>query len=340
MKFGFMEDFRNPVQWRRPFPEFYEAILAQIAHAEALGYDNVWLTEHHFTDDGYNPSLMPTAAAVAARTSTIRLGTFILIAPYQHPLRIAEDTACVDIFSDGRFDLGLGQGYSHYEFEALDIPRKERGPRLRESIELVERLFTEERVSHQGRFTTLNDARLSPTPVQQPHPPLWVGARAPKAIKYAARKGYHLMCTIGPDPAPLYIQTLQEEGRNPEDFNIAQLRMVYCAETEEQAWEDTQDHLFHLMDFYQDILSEANDAEGDDRPLPFTTPEEIRHSAFANLGMIGTPDQVAEKMETFCQEYKCTHFVMGTQFPGLDPEKANRSFELFAREIMPHFRDR
>jgi alkanesulfonate monooxygenase SsuD/methylene tetrahydromethanopterin reductase-like flavin-dependent oxidoreductase (luciferase family) len=94
------------------------------------------------------------------------------------------------------------------------------------------------------------------------------------------------------------------------------------------------------MDFYQDILSEANDAEGDDRPLPFTSADEIRHSAFAKLGMIGTPEQVAEKMEVFCQEYHCTHFVMGTQFPGLDPNKANRSLELFAREVMPQFRNR
>jgi len=340
MKFGFMEDFRNPVKWRRPFPEFYQAILEQIAHGEDLGYDNVWLTEHHFTEDGYNPSIMPTAAAVAARTSRIRIGSFILLAPFQHPIRIAEDTACVDILSNGRFDLGLGQGYSHYEFETFNIPRKERGPRLRESIKLVNRLFTEDKVSFEGQFTTVNNATLSPKPVQKPHPPLWIGARAPKAIENAARMGYYLMCTIGPDPAPLYIQTLKEEGRNPDDFNIAQLRMVYCAETEDQAWEDAQDHLFHLMDFYQDILSEANDAEGDDRPLPFDNPEDIRHSAFADVGMIGTPDQVAEKMETFCQNFKCTHFIMGTQFPGLDPAKGTRSLELFAREVMPHFKNR
>jgi alkanesulfonate monooxygenase SsuD/methylene tetrahydromethanopterin reductase-like flavin-dependent oxidoreductase (luciferase family) len=340
MKFGFMEDFRNPVKWRRPFPEFYESILDQIAHGEALGYDNVWLTEHHFTEDAYNPSLMPTAAAVAARTSTIRLGTFILIAPYQQPIRIAEDTACVDIFSNGRFDLGLGQGYSHYEFETLDIPRGERGARLRESIGVVKRLFTEESVTHDGRFSTLKGAKLSPKPVQQPHPPLWIGARAPTAIKNAARLGYHLMCTIGPDPAPLYRQTLEEEGRNPDDFNIAQLRMVYCAETEDQAWEDVQDHLFHMLDFYQDILSEANDAEGDDRALPFNSAAGIRHSPFAAASMIGTPDQVAEKMETFCQEYQCTHFIMNSQFPGQDPVKTNRSMELFAKEVMPAFRDR
>ena len=106
MRFGFMEDFRNPLKWRRPFPDFYEALLHQIERAEDLGYDHVWLTEHHFTEDGYNPSLLPTAAAIASRTTRIRIGTFILLLPYQHPVRCAEDVACVDIFSNGRFDFG------------------------------------------------------------------------------------------------------------------------------------------------------------------------------------------------------------------------------------------
>ena len=91
MQFGFMEDFRNPQPWRRPYPELYRALLDQIVRAEELGYDNVWLTEHHFTEDGYNPSLLPTAAAVAARTSRIRIGTFVLLLPFQHPVRVAED---------------------------------------------------------------------------------------------------------------------------------------------------------------------------------------------------------------------------------------------------------
>ena len=81
MRFGFMEDFRNPVKWRRPFPAFYREIMDQIVRAEELGYDNVWLTEHHFTEDGYNPALMPTMTAIATRTSRIRIGSFILLMP-------------------------------------------------------------------------------------------------------------------------------------------------------------------------------------------------------------------------------------------------------------------
>ncbi|TDJ63297.1 MAG: LLM class flavin-dependent oxidoreductase [Proteobacteria bacterium] len=340
MRFGIMEDFRNPLKWRRPFPEFYNAILDQIVRAETLGYDNVWLTEHHFTEDGYNPSLLPTAAAIAARTSRIRIGSFILLLPYQHPVRAAEDVACIDILSNGRFDFGIGQGYSYHEWNALCMDRRTRGMRMREGIDIIKRLFTEERVSYDGRYTQIKDLTLSPKTVQQPHPPIWIGARGPKAIRNAAKLGYHLMATLGPDPAPLYIETLKAEGRDPKLFNIAQLRMVYLANSNAQAWDECQDHLWHLLTFYQDILAEANDADGDDKPLPASGPAELRHSPLAAQMLIGSPDDVGKKLEHFCQNHQCTDFIMDMQFPGIDPAKATRSMELFARELMPNFRDK
>lgn len=338
MRFGFMEDFRNPVKWRRPFPELYAAILEQIVRGEELGYDNVWLTEHHFTEDGYNPALMATASAIAVRTSRIRIGSFILLLPFLHPVRAAEDVTCADIFSNGRIDLGIGQGYSYHEWKAFCMNRSERGERMREGIELMRRLFTEEQVSFEGRFTKVADMTLSPKPVQQPHPPIWIGARGPKAVKRAAEMGYHLMATLGPDPAPLYVETLKAGGRDPADFKIYQLRMVYCAQTEDRAWEECQHHLFHLFDFYHDILAEAKDAEGDDAPLPITRAEDIRHSPLAEHLMIGTPEQVARKLEKFRRDYLCTDFIMDCQFPGLDPRLGTRSLELFAKEVMPAFR--
>jgi alkanesulfonate monooxygenase SsuD/methylene tetrahydromethanopterin reductase-like flavin-dependent oxidoreductase (luciferase family) len=333
-----MQDFRNPLPWRRPYPELYKALLDQIVRAEELGYDNAWLTEHHFTEDGYNPSLLPTAAAVAARTSRIRIGTFVLLLPFQHPVRVAEDATCVDIFSNGRFDLGVGQGYSYKEFNALCMRREERSARLAEGVELISRLWTEEHVTFTGKFTQVKDLRLEPRPVQQPHPPIWIGARAEKAIRRAARLGHPLLATGGPDPAPIYVQTLKECGREPTDFSIGQLRFVYVAETEDKAWEDTQDHIQSMMQFYSEILAEANDAPGDDQLWQFERPQDIRHSAFAEGAMIGTPDQVAKKLERFCQDFLCTHFIMGTQLPGLDPKKGTQSLELFAKEVMPSFR--
>jgi len=338
MRFGFMQDFRNPQPWQRPSAELYRALLDQIVRAEELGYDNVWLTEHHFTEDGYNPSLLPTASAIATRTSRIRIGTFVLLLPFQHPVRLAEDTNCVDIWSNGRFDLGVGQGYSYKEFDAFCMKREERSARLTEGVQLMQRLWTEENVTFAGRFTQVKGLTLSPKPVQQPHPPLWIGARTEKATRRAARLGCHLMATIGPDPAPWYLVALKECGRNPADFSIAQLRLVYVAETEDQAWEDTQEHIHSMMEFYGHILAEANDAPGDEQVWQFKQPQEIRNSAFGRAVMIGTPDQVARKLEQFRKDFVCTHFIMSTQLAGMDPKKATRSLELFAKEVLPSFR--
>jgi len=174
-----------------------------------------------------------------------------------HPLRAAEDVALVDILSNGRFDLGIGQGYSYHEFNAFNIDRSTRCKRYRENIKIIKRLFTEQAVSEAGEFTQLTNARLSPKPVQQPPPPIWVGARGPKAITRAARDGYNLICTFGKDPAPLYIETLRACGRNPADFRVGQLRMIYLADSEDQAWEECQDHLFHALEFYADIFADA-----------------------------------------------------------------------------------
>ncbi|MCC2655291.1 MAG: luciferase-like protein [Panacagrimonas sp.] len=339
MKMGVMFDFRNPEPWRKPYPEFYKSQIDQIVRTEELGFDNCWLTEHHFVEDGYNPATLTVAAAVAARTHRIRIGTFVLLMPFHNPVRLAEDVVSVDILSNGRFDLGVGQGYRAGEFSAFKIPRKERAPRMQEGIELVEKLFNEKNVTFNGRFTQVEGMTLYPRPVQEPLP-IWIGCRAEKATARAARMGFHLMATIGPDPAPTYRQQLKDAGRNPADFNVAQLRVVYTAKTADQAWEEAAPHLHHMLRLYGVWLSEANDAEGDAAMSEIPPPEKLRHSPYAEGMMIGTPDEVARKMEKFRSEFDCSHFVMGTQLPGADPAKVRRALELFAKEVMPSFQTR
>jgi len=341
MRFGIMYDFRNPERWHIPAPKFYRAMLDQIIAAEELGYDHVWLTEHHFTEDAYNPASLSMAAAIAAVTNRIRIGTFVLLVPFIHPVRAAEDISLADIISDGRFDIGVGMGYTHDEFNAFCADRSERAPRFIEGIEIMRKLFTEDNVTFDGRFTQTKNLTLAPKPVQQPHPPLWIGARGPKAIRRAAEFGANLMTTLGPDPAPLYLETLESLGRDPTKFKIAQLRMVYCAESEDQAWEDIQEHLAHVFGYYERVLGEAADVEGDDAPLPFDRPEDIRNSPLAEGAiMAGTPNQIAEQLDKFCREFTCTDFISSTHFAGIDPRKSSRSNELFAKQVIPAFRDR
>ena len=121
MRFGIMYDFRNPQRWYIEPPVFYRAMLDQMVVAENIGFDHIWLTEHHFTEDAYNPSPLSMAAAIAAVTQRIRIGTFVMLMPFIHPVRAAEDITLADILSNGRFDIGVGQGYTHEEFDAFVI---------------------------------------------------------------------------------------------------------------------------------------------------------------------------------------------------------------------------
>jgi alkanesulfonate monooxygenase SsuD/methylene tetrahydromethanopterin reductase-like flavin-dependent oxidoreductase (luciferase family) len=340
MRFGFMLDFRNPKRWHMPSPAFYHAMIDQTVRCEEWGYDHVWLTEHHFTDDAYNPASLSMAAALAVRTQRIRIGTFVLLLPFIHPVRAAEDAILADILSNGRFDLGVGQGYTHEEFNAFCMNRAERGARLQEGVELIRRLFTEEHVTFDGRYTQTKDMTLMPRCVQTPHPPLWIGARGPKAIRRAAEMGANLMATLGPDPAPLYLETLKSLGRDPAQFKVAQLRMVYCAETDDLAWEQAQHHLWHVFGYYAEVLKTAADVEGDELPLPCARAEDLRHSPLADSLLIGTPETVARKFDKFLAEFPCTDFIMSTHFAGIDPKLSTRSMELFAKEVMPAFRAR
>ena len=340
MRFGVMHDFRNPKRWFIPSPDFYSAMIDQVVTMEHLGYDHVWLTEHHFTDDAYNPVPLTMASALAVRTSRIRIGTFVMLMPFIHPARAAEEIILADILSQGRFDIGVGMGYTHEEFDAFCMKRGERGARFEEGVTLMRKLLSEEKVTFDGRFTQVNNMTLMPRPVQHPHPPLWIGARGPKGIKRAAELGANLMATLGPDPAPLYLETLQALGRDPKQFKVAQLRMVYVANSDDQAWDEAQHHLWHVFDYYRAVLATSNDVEGDAAPWPISRAEDLRNSPMAADLLIGSPATVASKLDTFCKNYKCTDFIMSTHFAGLDPKKSTRSLELFAKEIMPTFRSR
>ena len=138
---------------------------------------------------------------------------------------------------------------------------------------------------------------------------------------------------------PLYRESLEASGRDPAQFKVAQLRMTYCADSDDQAWEESQEHLFHILDFYQGVLAEAADVEGDDQILTVEKPEDLRDSPIAEHLLIGSPATITQKFEDFLAGFACTDFIMETQMPGIEPAKANRSFELFAKEVMPKFRD-
>jgi alkanesulfonate monooxygenase SsuD/methylene tetrahydromethanopterin reductase-like flavin-dependent oxidoreductase (luciferase family) len=344
LRFGLLWPFRNPdfgnaLPWDRLYAEHLELIV----ESERLGFDHVWLSEHHFVDDGYSCALFPIAGAIAARTTRIRIGTFLLLLPLHDPIRVAEDSATVDILSNGRFDLGVGLGYRVHEFEDQGVSRRERGARVEEGVQLIRRLLSGESVTMEGRFSTLHDIRVTPPAIQQPHPPIWVGGTAPAAVERVARLGFPFLNGSQVATTKLYDDALRAHGRDPDAFRVGSMRPLYIAETRERAWEIAAGPLRAMAADYLRWNAEGNlGVDGDALVGALPTVEAmVRAQAFDFFGepsIVGTPDDAIELIEDHLARGRLTDFAGMIALPGIAPSEIASSMELFAREVIPHFR--
>jgi alkanesulfonate monooxygenase SsuD/methylene tetrahydromethanopterin reductase-like flavin-dependent oxidoreductase (luciferase family) len=342
LRFGLLWPFRNPEFARVPWEQLYRSHVDLIVDSERLGFDHAWLTEHHFIDDGYSPSVFPIGAAVAARTTRIRIGTFLLLLPLHNPVSVAEDTVALDLLSEGRFDLGVGLGYRRAEFENQGIAPGERAARMQEGLTIVRRLLSDETVSVDGRFTTLRDVRIVPPALQRPHPPMWVGGTAQKAIERAARMGFHYLNGGSARCATAYDDALVANGRDPADYLIAAMRPVYVARTRKEAWGIAARPLHHMASGYVQWTAEAKgDPDFQNAPSTIPTVEEmIRSQSFDFFGekaIIGTPEDAIDQIEEFRSQGRLTDLVCALPLPGMTPSQIRAGMELFAREVIAHF---
>jgi alkanesulfonate monooxygenase SsuD/methylene tetrahydromethanopterin reductase-like flavin-dependent oxidoreductase (luciferase family) len=180
----------------------------------------VWLSEHHFIDDGYLPSISPAAAAIAARTKRIRIASGVLLMPFHHPVRLAEDIAVVDVLSGGRFELGVG--FKPEEFAGFGVPFTERGARTNEALAIIRRLLRGERVSVKSDFFDFQNIKVTPEPLQKPHPPIWLGGFTLAAVRRAVRFGDGFtMPGANREVYDRYVAALQQEHRPTENMRFA-----------------------------------------------------------------------------------------------------------------------
>ncbi len=332
IRFGLYYDFRNPSDHQQDSAALYSGILDQIVRAEALGWDDVWISEHHFCDDDYLPSVFPMAAAIAARTHRIRIGTGILILPFHDPVRAAEDAAVVDILSNGRLELGIGGGYRVEEFAGFGIDPAERSGRLNEAIPLLRRLFSGETFSHHGKYYQYGEVSLRPLPVQGAQLPLWAGGTTPAAIRRAAKHcdGFLGLGPIGP-MIPAYRQELVKAGKDPDGAEIASALMwLLVSRDPDRRWKEAQAHLSYQINRYATWTQAAG--------LDFVKPAHDRAALEAQGCLIVTPEQASEILENFIADNHLSRFYSWTLPPGLPPEWSDEHVELFATEVAPNFR--
>src|SRR5262245_5785436 len=164
---------------------FYRDALDEVVRAEDLGFDSVWLEAHHSVVDHYWPSPIPVLAGFATRTSKVILGTDIVVAPFHHPVRLAEDVAMLDVMSGGRAVLGIAIGYKPDEFALYGAELARRGSRFEEQLAILKGLWTQERFAFAGAHYRV-DGRLEPKPIATPHPPIWIGGWGEITLRRAA----------------------------------------------------------------------------------------------------------------------------------------------------------
>ena len=222
MKIGVWFDLRNPPGWRQDPARLYAFTLELCEEAELLGADSLWFSEHHGFEDGYLPQPLTFAAAAAARTTRVRLGTGILVAPLRKTAQLAEEAAVVDIISGGRLELGLGAGYRVPEFELFGTDFTARYQILDGQVSELRRLW--------------GDAPpgLTPAPVQD-RLPIWLGYQGPKGARRAGRMGEGLL-TVAASSWPHYRDGLAEGGHDPATARMAGGVQAYVTEDPERDW--------------------------------------------------------------------------------------------------------
>jgi probable F420-dependent oxidoreductase len=331
-RLGVWHDFRNPPRWRVPWPQLYRETLQQAVYAEELGYDSIWLSEHHFTDEGYLPCLPAALGALAASTTRVRLGTAVLLAPLHHPLRLAEDLAVVDQLCAGRLDVGLAPGYKPREFATLGVPKSERGTRTDEAIEILKLAWRGEPFSYAGRHFQFEDVVVLPPPVQQPGPPIWVGGSSLASARRAARHGACFMpdSGAGQDTYDAYRGGLATGAASA---RVATNRVLFAADTRERAWELAGGHLLYQFNKYRQWFSDAGDSDAHGS-------EQTDYGVLSSDHyFVGTPDDILSAIQASQERLGYEELIFWARPPGMAAEHAAASLELIAKHVLPALRD-
>ncbi len=329
MEVGMAITARNHPAYPRPLPVVYEEVLDQAVLGEQLGLRSWWLAEHHFAEDQHNPSQFPLLAVAAARTSTIRLGTYVLLLALHNPLRVAEDAATVDILSGGRLDLGIGAGPMPNECAVFGIDPGERFGRTYEALEILAKSFTGEPFSHAGRYFDFPGVHLTTTPVQPGGPPIYVAALGPQSLAKAGERGYHLASMVHTHQHQIYLDAQAAAGRTRADYRLVSGPLaVHVAPTRDQAWDEAEAGLHEWVAFYR--------RRGIPMPLPElgTMREDPNAGIFGTPFAVGTPDEV---MATLAgnRDLPMDQLVLQFNHMGMPHEQVAASMRLFAAELLP-----
>lgn len=329
--------------------------FSQILLSEELGYDTVWLTEHHFTEYGISVSPMALAAAIAAKTERINIGLAAAILPFHDPIRLAEEIAFVDILSRGRLRVGIGRGNRPIEFAGYRVSQEENRERFGETLDIMMQAWTQERVSYQGRFFSIEGIPVRPKPFQKPHPPLMLVCVSPETVAFAARRAWPMLNSIlfGPiqqliEKREVYVAAMRTAGYDEDAVKTALAswsvsRHIYVAPTDREAIEEAQAaELWYQQALARFLVPENMDTapstlQPQFRALAETLKTISWEKLIAETVVFGSPERVIDKVREM-QALGVGELLCWMNFGTLPQDRVQRSLRLFAEKVMPHFR--
>jgi alkanesulfonate monooxygenase SsuD/methylene tetrahydromethanopterin reductase-like flavin-dependent oxidoreductase (luciferase family) len=354
MKFGIFYELQLPRPWGQDDErQLYQNALTQVELADKLGYNYAWEVEHHFLEE-YSHSPQPEVflAAASQRTKNIRLGHGIIQLTTNHPARVAEKVACLDLVSNGRVEFGMGEGASITELGPFDREMENKQAVWEDAVRCILPMFTHEGWEYDGPYFKFPLRNVLPKPVQKPHPPLWVACSQLETIELAGRCGIgalgfqFLSAEMAHAWVHAYYNAFVKRQQKLADYqsncNIAMVSYFMCAETDEEARRRADG-----VTFFQFSLAYYSGARNRERAAPGTVslwdeylkwkrenPEKAEQALRG--GLIGSPETIRRKLHRFA-ESKVDSIILLNQAGRNRHEHICESLELFAKEVMPEF---
>jgi alkanesulfonate monooxygenase SsuD/methylene tetrahydromethanopterin reductase-like flavin-dependent oxidoreductase (luciferase family) len=332
VKFGIFNLMESPRG--KEYARHEQEIAEQAAYAEELGFDSIWLAEHHFDRDyGLCPSTMMYAVKLGQVTRTIKIGSLVVILPLSHPLKVAAEAAFADVLTRGRLWLGLGSGYAPYEFEGFGVPIDDRRQRFQEALAVVRRALSGQPFSHSGEYYRFPELTVFPSPIQQPLP-LLLTANSPGTAAFVGRQGIPLALSGSSLPLAvlrqnfeLYRQAYGEAGHGGAPL-CALNRMVYVADSDQQARRDAEAGTLGYLHRQARVFNAGKMV--DESTITY---ERFLGDMFSH----GSPETVSENIERLRQACGLDYMMCKFYVNGLSHEQIMRTMKLFAAEVMPRF---
>ena len=309
----------------------YRDYINYVREAEDLGFDSVFVVEHHFTGVGQVSASLGLLSYLAGCTTRIRLGTAVVVLPWHNPVLVAEAAATVDLLSNGRLDFGVGKGYRDVEFNGFCVPMDEATERFDEAMEVIRKAWnTTGRFSHHGKRWNYENIVVEPAPVQRPHPPFWLGAGSEDSIRRAAREGYNLLldqiapCDLTIDRVTIFKDECLKAGRAYDPAMVGTtrgLQLVRNAAEREKA-------LALRINMLKNIgtLARGPGAERYTQIKDYNGPP----IEFDDAPLLGTPDEIIARLKKL-EAGGVEHVLL------VDPTGSIATLQIFAKEVMPAF---